>query len=482
MTLQQECLEAMEIAVLQLKSGSPAVAAQIFSSVIESIGSHTSVEYDELRALALCHLSQVHERLKQPEDARECREKAAAQLREIQVPGNTLAIEDRLANTLIDLGDYRRAIPFCEQAIKLAGKDALKVASRLWRAGSCYLRAGFKKQSEEPLRKALEIFRKEEEDPRTPVVLIDLGNALRTTNPQEAESHYREAAEIWERSGKLLQATTAWVNLGVLCSEQDRLSEALEWYGRARRVREADPATPPTRLGSLCNNIANLHRRLGDFDQAAHEVQSAIELLETQGDPILAEAYGTRALILRDQGADEDALAWFRKARAECEKQPSPDVTQLAEKIENEALLLARLGRAAEAAAVESELAQLRSTTPPAQKYEIGPLKRTTKSSEGAVLIELDGATLPSSTYENYDLATLENQLTARVDSEAVGELDGHEFELCSQAVTIFLYGADAEALFEAIEPVLRGYPLCEHARVTIRQGTSERLVIITGA
>ena len=145
-------------------------------------------------------------------------------------------------------------------------------------------------------------------------------------------------------------------------------------------------------------------------------------------------------------------------------------------------MLLARLGRAAEAAAVESELAQLRSTTPPAQKYEIGPLKRTTTSSEGAVLIELDGATLPSSTYENYDLATLENQLTARVDSEAVGELDGHEFELCSQTVTISLYGADAEALFEAIEPVLRGYPLCEHARVTIRQGTSERLVIITGA
>ena len=74
-------MEAMEIALLQLKSGSPAVAAQIFSSVIESIGSHTSVEYDELRALALCHLSQVHDRLKQPEDARKCREKAAAQLR-----------------------------------------------------------------------------------------------------------------------------------------------------------------------------------------------------------------------------------------------------------------------------------------------------------------------------------------------------------------------------------------------------------------
>ena len=130
--------------------------------------------------------------------------------------------------------------------------------------------------------------------------------------------------------------------------------------------------------------------------------------------------------------------------------------------------------------AVESELAKLRGTTLPAHKYELGPLKRTTTSAEGAVIIELDGTTLPSSTCEKYDLATLENQLIAIVDSEAVGELDGHEFG--PQTVRIFLYGADAEALFEAIEPVLRGYPLCERARVAIRQGTSERLVFITGA
>jgi Protein of unknown function (DUF3313) len=65
--------------------------------------------------------------------------------------------------------------------------------------------------------------------------------------------------------------------------------------------------------------------------------------------------------------------------------------------------------------------------------------------------------------------------------NEAVGELDGHEFEVGSPTVTIFLYGADAEALFQAIEPVLRAYPLCQRARVTIRQGTTERLVVISG-
>src|SRR5207247_8893761 len=101
MTLQQECLEAMEIALLQLKSGSPAVAAQIFSSVIESIGSHTSVEYDELRALALCHLSHVHDRLKQPEVARKLRGKVEATWRVINVLSLTHATEVCIYSTYI---------------------------------------------------------------------------------------------------------------------------------------------------------------------------------------------------------------------------------------------------------------------------------------------------------------------------------------------------------------------------------------------
>jgi hypothetical protein len=36
------------------------------------------------------------------------------------------------------------------------------------------------------------------------------------------------------------------------------------------------------------------------------------------------------------------------------------------------------------------------------------------------------------------------------------------------------MHGPDAEKLFAAIEPVLRGYPLCQHARVVIRRGGPE--------
>jgi hypothetical protein len=93
-----------------------------------------------------------------------------------------------------------------------------------------------------------------------------------------------------------------------------------------------------------------------------------------------------------------------------------------------------------------------------------------------AVLIHLDSMSLPDEIYEEHDLATLEDRLT-----EALGNLgiyDGHE---SGPGVTfVYLYGPDAEAMFRAIEPVLRDYPLARGAGVIIRRrapGAPEREV-----
>src|SRR5690348_17558381 len=48
------------------------------------------------------------------------------------------------------------------------------------------------------------------------------------------------------------------------------------WYEKARRVRQADATTPRARFGSLANNIANLHRRMKNFELAVREVEDAI--------------------------------------------------------------------------------------------------------------------------------------------------------------------------------------------------------------
>ena len=477
--LQQEYLDAMELVVSHMATASPQKAAEFFDKWSDELAQQPGVEFAELRAVALLELSRVQERRQQTSEARSSREEAMSMFDGAGEPGNNLNIQDRVADVLIESGEYRRAIAHCEQAIKLSRKSGAKLANRLWRAGRTYLRAGFKERAEEPLRQALSLLQGTKKDPRTPVILIDLGNALRKSNPLEAEKSYREAGGIWEGEGALGQATTAWVNLGILCSEQGRLDESLEWYEKARRVRQPDPTTPRARLGSLANNIANLYRRMKNFERALEEAEDAMVLLE--GDPVLADAYGTKGLILEDQGLDEASIEWFRKSRAERARQASPNVSQLSEVLASEAAVLRRLGRVQEAGQLERQLAQIRGDVPPVHKHEITPgVKQEKQAAEptGEVLVELDGVHLPESVYRTCDVATLENRLEAALESEQEGELDGHESG--PENTTLFLYGSDAEALFRAIEPVLRDYPLCQGARVTIRQDSRERNVVLS--
>ena len=91
------------------------------------------------------------------------------------------------------------------------------------------------------------------------------------------------------------------------------------------------------------------------------------------------------------------------------------------------------------------------------------------RPAEEAVLIRLDGTSLPPSVYEQHDLATLEEQLRAVIARGDLGEYDGDETG--PGETTVYLYGRDAERLFAGIEATLRANPLCRNAQVTIRRG-----------
>jgi hypothetical protein len=88
---------------------------------------------------------------------------------------------------------------------------------------------------------------------------------------------------------------------------------------------------------------------------------------------------------------------------------------------------------------------------------------------EQAVLIHLDGQSLPDEIYEQYDLETLEDQLTGIMNANSLGKFDGNEFG--PEETVLFIYGPDAERLFAGIESAIRAYPLCRGARVVIRKG-----------
>ena len=97
-----------------------------------------------------------------------------------------------------------------------------------------------------------------------------------------------------------------------------------------------------------------------------------------------------------------------------------------------------------------------------------GAFEKPVKEPEDqAVIVTLDGTSLPDDVYEQYDTDTLEQLLTEALGN--LGECDGVEHG--ESNTQIFLYGPDAEAMFRAIEPTLRAYPLAALARVIVRYG-----------
>jgi len=341
------------------------------------------------------------------------------------------------------------------------------VRGRLWRAGRCLARLGFSAEAADVLREAIDLIRGSDSDLLLAYALLDLGNAVLRSDPDDASQAFREAAEIFVAKGHSNQAATAWLNLGVLASRANRLEEALSWYEKVREARERDPKTTTVQRGNLHNNIANVYRRQRDFARARAEADRAVEILTPVGGEFLAHALGTQGEIRRDAGEKEAALEWFGRARDVMEALPNVNREKLAEKLNNEADALDALDRAAEAGALRARAAALLQTKAPPTPGAAPKLAKRKPS--GTVLVTLDGISLPAEVYAQCDLHTLETRLERRLDETEAGELDGHEHG--PENVQLFLYGPNARALYEAIRPVLTDYPLCRGAEIELRQG-----------
>ena len=84
-----------------------------------------------------------------------------------------------------------------------------------------------------------------------------------------------------------------------------------------------------------------------------------------------------------------------------------------------------------------------------------------------ALFIRLNGDSLPRAIYEEYDLAGFESQLEIALGN--LGDVDGHA--IGATDTIVYLYGPDAEAMYRAVERVLKTHPLAQDASVTIRKG-----------
>jgi hypothetical protein len=71
------------------------------------------------------------------------------------------------------------------------------------------------------------------------------------------------------------------------------------------------------------------------------------------------------------------------------------------------------------------------------------------------------------------DLFQLEDRLEDELIASGDGECDGHELAPQGDA-TLFLYGPDADRLFEKVRPILQSTPFLRGAVVRLRYGPPE--------
>ena len=80
--------------------------------------------------------------------------------------------------------------------------------------------------------------------------------------------------------------------------------------------------------------------------------------------------------------------------------------------------------------------------------------------------VYLDGVGLPDDVYANLDFDAVVSDL-----GTAAGPESYHGFWQGNEETGLFFFGPNADDMFARVEPVLRGFPIGQNARVVIRHG-----------
>lgn len=472
------CLVLLERGLEKMRRRDLANADQVFELAWQGVQRLPREQTQGLLPLVICCRSLLEEQRGNQIEAAELRARAMPLVEEVRPETQQAPFLNMMGNVLAELGEHLRAVPFYERATELMVEKKLPLvaAELLQRQGICYSRSGLKEHAAVPLRAALKILREYPGEPLMPGVLISLGNALRKNAPEEAEQHYKEAAEIYEAKAQLESAAAPWTNLGILCSEQGRHAESLSYYERVLKMRQGRAGTPPVRMASLLNNMACARRRMGDVEEALRLVDRALAMPKVSDSQLLASMYGTRGQILHDARRDEEAIEWLRRSHEERRKTGSPNLDALEENLGFEIDSLKRLGRLREAIEAEADRRRIRETAEaaPQANVQLGDMKLP---AEGAVLIELAFGSRPGNRYSVEDASVMARQLGAVLVEKGVGKYAGRV--AIPESVTLLFHGENAEAMHAAMAQLLADYCIFEGATVSIRQGKTLRQSVV---
>ncbi len=114
----------------------------------------------------------------------------------------------------------------------------------------------------------------------------EIGYFRRTAESDKALRAVEEAFSLIEKleAEELLSSATVYLNGATTMKAFGKVSEAMEYYEKAREIYESSLEPDDYRLAAYHNNISSAYRELGEIENAAKACICALEILKVQND------------------------------------------------------------------------------------------------------------------------------------------------------------------------------------------------------
>ena len=225
--------------------------------------------------------------------------------KENDVPALALALVRR-GNAYRFLGNYKHAIQDSDEAEKLSeNNDDLQwiSADALRSKGIALFRLGQTLQATTYLEQALNIYRRVNDAPSIPLLLMETGMAYSITgDPNRAKDSYEKALVIWRKMGNLTSQASLLNNYGFLYYQLGEYERAVQVFEEGLLCAQRSGYKRMEAFISV--GLGDLYSEIEDFDIAAQNYRQINELTQQLGDSFLvhylAIAEANLALLRKD--------------------------------------------------------------------------------------------------------------------------------------------------------------------------------------
>lgn len=203
----------------------------------------------------------------------------------------TIELTKRLAQVLVDLGQYAEAQPHLELLVAVAearaGDDSEQHADAIAAWALALDQTGDYARAEHQYRRALEILRRLRGETHRSVLILrfNLAELARISGDLEtAESKFRELEDIEQQRNPVELGACArlFLNLGLTLASLRKYDEAAERLGRARALTEGLRGPKAPQYGRVLLALGQLESGRGAYDRALPWFDQAAAILQGQ--------------------------------------------------------------------------------------------------------------------------------------------------------------------------------------------------------